>query len=241
MPQLPSVEEMLKAGMHFGHQRSRWHPKMEPYIFGVRNGVHIIDLEKTQTALQRAAEFLSGIAARGGSVLFLGTKSQIRRGVEEAAVRAGMPFVNGRWLGGTLTNFSEISRMIKRLGELKRQMETGELAKKYTKKEQLMFSREREDLERKIGGIASLTKRPDAVIVFDMRGEKTAVTEARRIGVPMVGVCDTNVNPELVAYPVPANDDAVKGMMLLTNFFADAILEGKAHAKQAIPSVSAKA
>lgn len=217
----------MKSGAHFGHQQNRWHPKMAPYIFGVRNGVHIIDLEKTLIQLERAVSFVGGIAARGGKVLFLGTKPQTKKFVQTAAERAGMPYVTERWLGGTFTNFEEIRRMMKRLAELKKQIETGELAKKYTKREILEFSREAGELQKKIGGIADMLELPRAIVVFDVRGELTAIREAKKRGIPVVAVCDTNVNPGPVNYVIPGNDDAVKSIALFTRLMADAVLEGK--------------
>ncbi|MBI2477004.1 30S ribosomal protein S2 [Candidatus Uhrbacteria bacterium] len=228
---IPSLEEMLQAGVHFGHRVSRWHPNMRPYIFGKRNGVHVIDLEKTTACLEKALKVLTGVVERGGTVLFLGTKPQLAPYIKAAAEKCGAPYVNGRWLGGTLTNFSEIYKLIKRLRDLKRRKEVGDL-RKYTKREQLEFDREIEDLEGKIGGIAMLDDIPSVVVVFDMRNEMTAVHEANRKGVPIVAVCDTNVNPQLVSYPIPANDDAVKSIALMTNVIADAILEGKKDVKE---------
>jgi small subunit ribosomal protein S2 len=226
MAKIPTLEEMLKAGVHFGHQSSRWHPKMGEFIHSKRNGVHIIDLEKTQTQLEAAMTFVTGVVSRGGTVLFLGTKAQTRDYVEAAAKRAGMPFVTDRWLGGTITNFGEIHKLIKRLLDLKRRNETGDL-KKYTKKEQLMFSREIEELEGKVGGISTMSRLPEAVVVFDVRNELTAVKEAARSGVKVVALCDTNINPRPVDYVIPANDDAVGSISMMTELMADAVLEGK--------------
>ena len=217
----------MKAGVHFGHQSSRWHPKMNQFIHGSRNGVHIIDLEKTTSQLKIALDFVSGVVGRGGKVLFLGTKPQMQKYVKEAAESCGMPYVTGRWLGGTLTNFGEIQKKIKRLATLKRMKETGELAKKYNKREQLTFAREIEELEEKIGGISTLDKVPSALLVFDVRNEMTAIREANRIGVPIVAICDTNVNPDVATHCVPANDDAVKSIALMTALFSEAVKEAK--------------
>jgi len=222
---------MLKAGVHFGHQSSRWHPKMGEFIFGKRGGVHIIDLEKTQTQLEKAKEFVSGIVERGGFVMFLGTKAQTKGYVEKAATSCGMPYVTERWLGGTITNFEEIHKLIKRLADLKRRRETGDL-KKYKKKEQLMFEREIEDLEEKVGGISTLSKLPEAIIVFDVRNELTAVKEASRSGVKVVAICDSNINPRPIDYVVPANDDAVSSIDMMTTQFAEAVMDGKKKAPQ---------
>lgn len=239
MPTIPSMEDMMKAGVHFGHRDSRWHPNMAPFIHTKRGGVHIINLEKTVEQLEKALRVITEVSSRGGSVLLLGTKAHMRPHVKVAAERAGAPYVYERWLGGTLTNFAEISKLIKRLRELKRRKETGDL-RKYTKREQLMFDREVEELEEKIGGIAALDAVPDLLVIFDMRNETTAIREANRKGIPMVGFCDTNVNPELVRYPVPANDDAVKSITMMTQLVADAILEGKKDAKPVKKAVVAR-
>lgn len=239
MLKVPSLEEMLKAGVHFGHQSSRWHPKMGEFIFGKRSNVHIIDLEKTQEQLEKAKDFVSGIVSRGGIVMFLGTKAQTRGYVESAAKSCGMPYVTDRWLGGTITNFEEIHKLIKRLADLKRRRETGDL-KKYKKKEQLMFEREIEELEGKVGGISTLSKLPEAIIVFDVRNELTAVKEAGRSGVKVIALCDTNINPMPIDYVVPANDDAVASIDMMTSQFAEAVLEGKKNAPQKKVAVARK-
>jgi len=226
MSKLPSLVEMLEAGMHFGHQTSRWHPKMQEYIFGERGGIHIINLEKTQELLPDSLEFLKGVAARGGNVLFVGTKKQARDMIKKYAEDCGMPYVINRWLGGTITNFSQVKHSLKRLKNLKEQRDKGEL-RKYTKKEQLLLNREIEDLERKVGGIQDMTKIPDAIFVMDIRTEKTAVEEASREGVKVVAVCDTNVNPDRIDYIIPANDDAVRSIELIMQMASEAIKEGK--------------
>lgn len=228
MPKL-SLVEMLKAGMHFGHSTSRWHPKMGPYIFGARSGVHIIDLEKTQALLDRALEQVKTVAARGGVVLFVGTKSQVKPIVKKYAEACGMPYVTERWLGGTLTNYHQIKESIKRFKMLKDQREKGEL-KKYTKKEQLMIQWEIEDMEVRLGGIENMTKTPDALFIVDVRTERTAVKEAQVLGIQVIAVCDTNVNPDGVRYMIPANDDSVKTIELLCKTVSDSIKEGKANA-----------
>ncbi len=232
MPKIPTMEELLKAGVHFGHRVSRWHPNMKQYIHGERNGVHIIDLEKTVAALEKILKMLTDVAGRGGKILLLGTKAQTAKYVKEAAESCGMPYVNGRWLGGTLTNFSEIHKLIKRLRDLKRRKETGDL-RKYTKREQLMFDREIDELEGKIGGISMLDAVPNVVVVFDVRNEMTAVREARRQGIPIVALTDTNINPKKVDYPIPSNDDAVKSIALMASLISDAIKEGKKDVKVA--------
>jgi small subunit ribosomal protein S2 len=242
MAQIPSLEEMLKVGIHFGHQKAKWHPKMGPYIFGARNGVHIVDLEQTQKRLTDALTYLSGVAERGGTVLFVGTKRQAQAIVKREAERCGMPYVTERWLGGTLTNFPVIYTLIKTHRDLARQFENGDREKKYTKKEQLMFRRRMEEIEDKAGGILSLDRIPDALFILDLKKEKTAYTEAVAKKLPIVAICDTNVNPTDVTYPIPANDDAVRGIDMLLTVAADAVLEGKA--KKAVappPSVVAAA
>lgn len=220
---------MLKAGMHFGHSAGRWHPKMGPFIFGERGGVHIIDLEKSQDLLARALEQIKTIASRGGVVLFVGTKTQAQSIVKKYAEACGMPYVSNRWLGGTLTNYSQIKQSIKRFKMLKDQRDKGEL-RKYTKKEQLMIAWEIEDMEKRIGGIENMTKVPEAMFVIDIRTERTAVREANFTGTQVIGVCDTNVNPTGVNYIIPSNDDAVKTIELLTKLVSEAVQEGKAQA-----------
>ncbi len=220
---------MLKAGMHFGHSAGRWHPKMGPFIFGERGGVHIIDLEKSQDLLARALEQVKLIASRGGVVLFVGTKTQAQSIVKKYAEACGMPYVIERWLGGTLTNYGQIKQSIKRFKMLKDQRDKGEL-RKYTKKEQLMIAWEIEDMEKRLGGIENMAKVPEAMFVIDIRTERTAVREANVTGTQVIGVCDTNVNPTGVDYVIPSNDDAVKTIELLTKLVSDAVKEGKAQA-----------
>ena len=227
--QIPSVIDMLKAGVHFGHQSSRWHPKMKPFIFGVRGGVHIIDVEKTQAQLESTLAFVAEIAARGGNILFVGTKRQAQSIIEAYAKDAGMPYITTRWLGGTLTNFGQLQRLIRHYLDLKDKTAKGEL-KKYTKLEQLQFSREIEELDEKIGGLSTLTRLPDALFIVDARTEKTAVREATTMGVPMVALVDSNVNPTGIAYVIPGNDDAIGSIDLVAKLIAEAIKEGKAKA-----------
>jgi len=218
---------MLQAGMHFGHRSSRWHPKMEPYIFAERNGVHIINLEKTAELLKSALDFLRDTVAAGGTVVLVGTKEQAKGMVEQAGKETGMPYVNRRWLGGTFTNFRMLKdNLLGHYLDLKGKRERGELGK-YTKREQLEFGKKIEDMEKKIGGVANLGKLPEAVFILDLRHETTATQEARDTKVPIVAVCDTNVNPEGVAYPIPSNDDAVKTISILLALVTEAIKEGK--------------
>ncbi len=218
---------MLKSGVHFGHKKSRRHPKMEPYIYTIRNEVHIIDLEKTVEKLQIALDFVKSTAIRGGIVLFVGTKKQAQLSLETAALACGMPYVAHRWIGGTLTNFTVISKLIKKFKTMKTKLESGEIATKYNKKEQLDFTREIDELRSNLGGIQDLTKIPDAMIMVDLIAEKTALREAIKKRIPIVALCDTNVNPEQVDYPVPSNDDALKTIELMMNLFSQAVIEGK--------------
>lgn len=227
MAKLPTVVDLLQSGVHFGHQTSRWHPKMREYIYGERNGIHIVDLEQTLTKLGEALDFAKGIAERGGNVLFVGTKSQAQKIIEVAALSCEMPYVNRRWLGGTLTNFAQIRHSLRRLKTLKDQREKGEL-RKYTKLEQVMLGREIEELEEKVGGIQNMERLPDALFIVDIRSEKTAMEEAISQGLNVIAVCDTNVNPDGVSYVIPGNDDAVKGITLISTLMAEAIKEGKA-------------
>ena len=222
---VPSLMELLQAGVHFGHQTSKWHPKMKKFLFGSRNGIHIINLEETQKALEKAAAFAKSVTQRGGNVMFVGTKKQAMHLVEKAAQSANMPYVTNRWLGGTMTNFSIISQQIRKFKDLKRKQERGELAK-YTKLEQQRFGEEIELLEEKIGGIQELTRIPEAVLIFDVRKDKTALEEATRRGVKVIALCDSNVNPHDVDYCIPANDDAVKSIELIATVMAQACKEG---------------
>lgn len=223
---LPSILELLQSGVHFGHQKGRWHPKMKPNVFIERNGVHIIDLEKTLESLKAAVDFVSQVAQTGGVVLFVGTKNQAQAIVKKYALFAGMPYIVEKWIGGMFTNFSNVSKLIKKYKTLKEERETGALAK-YTKKEQVNFSKQIEKLEKLVGGLAELGRIPEAIFVVDAKREKTAVAEARKRGVKIVGFCDTNINPEFLDYPIFANDDAVKSIEMITRIIAEAILEGK--------------
>lgn len=223
---MPTLLEMLKAGVHFGHQKSRWHPKMEQYIFGVRNGVHIIDLEKTQEQLEKALNYVKNLAAKGQVILFVGTKRQAREITKAAAISCEMPYLVERWIGGLLTNFDEVKRRLKKYHNLKEMFATGEI-EKYTKKEQVTMKKTLEKLDKYLIGLTSLDKMPDALYIADMRTEKTALAEATRTEVPTVAVCDTNVNPEQVNYAIPANDDAVNSIKLIVEMVAEAVNEGR--------------
>ena len=227
MPKLPSLEEMLNAGMHFGHRTSSWHPKMEPFIFTSRKGVHILDLSKTRESLKEALDFLNKLAGEGKVVLFVGTKNQASGPLRKLAEEVKMPYVTNKWIGGLLTNFPVVKKSIKKYNDLVREKESGKL-EKYTKKEQLEFDREIERLEEKFGGVADLKKMPDALFVWDIKNEKIAVEEARSKNVPIIGVCDTNSNPDLVNYPIPCNDDATKTIKLVLDLVKQTVEGGQA-------------
>ena len=222
-----TMREMLEAGVHFGHQTRFWNPKMAPFIFGHRNKIHIINLEKSLPMLQDAQKFAKQLAANRGTILMVGTKRQAREMVAEQAQRAGMPFVDQRWLGGMLTNFKTVKTSIKRLKEMKAQQEAGLDA--MSKKEQLMFTRELDKLERDIGGIQDMNNLPDAIFVIDVGYHKIAISEAKKLGIPLIGVVDSNHNPEGIDYVIPGNDDSAKAVALYARSMADAILDGKAN------------
>jgi small subunit ribosomal protein S2 len=223
-----SMREMLEAGVHFGHQTRFWNPKMAPFIFGHRNKIHIINLEKSLPMFQEAAKFVRQIASRRGTVLMVGTKRQARETIAIEAQRAGVPYVDQRWLGGMLTNFKTVKTSIKRLKDMKIQQEAG--LDSMSKKEQLMFTRELEKLEKDIGGIQDMTVLPDAIFVIDVGYHKIAIAEARKLGIPLIAVVDTNHSPEGVDYVIPGNDDSSKAVTLYARGIADAILEGRANA-----------
>lgn len=219
-----TTQQMLEAGVHFGHRTSSWHPNMKPYIFCVREGVHIIDLEKTQEKLIQALKFVAGITKEGGTILFVGTKRQAKDIVKKAAESCGMPYITERWLGGTFTNFKTIHKLIQKLHDLEEKEKAGEL-KKYTKKEQLLKYEEIEKLNREVGGIKQQDKLPEAVFIVDIVQENLALKEARKVGVPVVALCDTNADPKLVDWPVPSNDDAVKVIEMMCDAVAETIKE----------------
>ncbi len=223
-----TMREMLEAGVHFGHQTRFWNPKMAPFIFGHRNKIHIINLEKSLPMFQEAQKFARQMAANRGTILFVGTKRQARDIVAEEARRAGMPYVEQRWLGGMLTNFKTVKTSIKRLKDMQAQQEAG--LDNMSKKEQLLFARELEKLERDIGGIQDMTALPDAIFVIDVGYHKIAVAEARKLGIPLIGVVDSNHSPEGIDYVIPGNDDSAKAVTLYARGIANAILEGKANA-----------
>ncbi len=219
--------QLLEAGVHFGHQTRRWNPKMKRYIFGERNGIYIIDLEQTLGLLEKAYEFVRDLAAQGGTIVFVGTKKQAQEPVERCATSCGMPYVNLRWLGGTLTNFQTIKHRIDRLQQLK-DMEEQNLNETLPKKELLRLRHEREKLERNLYGISELTGLPDALFILDTKKEQIAVAEGRRLGIPIVAVVDTNCDPDEVDFPIPGNDDAIRSANLMCEVMADAVTSGKA-------------
>ena len=228
-----TMKELLEAGVHFGHQTKRWNPKMKEYIFGERNGIYIIDLQKTLKMFKDAARFVQEMAAQGKNVLFVGTKRQAQEAVAEEAVRCQMFYVNQRWLGGLLTNMATVQRSIKRLKEQEQMIADGSV-ERLTKKEQLMFSREREKLERSLGGIKEMGGIPDALFVIDVGFHKIAVTEAKTLGIPIVGVVDSNNSLEGIDYVIPGNDDSSRAIRLYARGVADAVLEGKSQSIQEI-------
>jgi small subunit ribosomal protein S2 len=222
------MREMLEAGVHFGHQTRFWNPKMAPFIFGHRNKIHIINLEKSLPMFQDAIKFVKQLSANRGNVLMVGTKRQSREIVAAEAQRAGVPFVDQRWLGGMLTNFKTVKTSIKRLKDMKIQQEAGLDA--LSKKEQLMFKREMEKLEKDIGGIQDMAVLPDAIFVIDVGYHKIAIAEAKKLGIPLIGVVDSNHSPEGIDYIIPGNDDSSKAVTLYARGIADAIIEGRANA-----------
>jgi small subunit ribosomal protein S2 len=221
-----SIEELLKAGTHFGHLTSRWHPRMEKYIFMDRNNIHIIDLMQTQVLLDRAADAARRFARRGKTILFTGTKKQAQEIVREYAEDCGMPFMVNRWLGGTMTNFQTIRRSIRRMEEIEKMEKDGTLDK-LKKKERLVRLREHEKLENVLGGIREMANLPGAIFIVDVKREDIAVSEARKLGIPIIAMVDTNCDPELVDYPVPSNDDALSSIELVTSIITDAIQQGQ--------------
>ncbi len=221
-----SMRQMLEAGVHFGHQTRFWNPKMAPFIFGERNKIHIINLEKTQPLYASAAAFIKGVAADGGKILFVGTKRSARDAVQKEAARCAMPYVNQRWLGGMLTNFKTIRQSIKRLNELDDMAQNGSLDRR-GKKEAQMLRREMEKLLRSLGGIREMTALPDALFVIDVGHEEIAIAEAKKLGIPVVAVVDTNCSPDGIDYVIPGNDDAMRAILLYAGGVADSVLEGK--------------
>ena len=226
MPNTVTIKELLEAGAHFGHQTSRWHPRMKSYIFTKRNGIHIIDLEQTVSMLDKACEFVQQVSEEGGVILFVGTKKQAQEAVGEEAKRCGMYYVNQRWLGGVLTNFATIQARIDHLVRLEDQQSRGGF-NNLPKKEALKLEEEISRLNQQMGGFKEMTSLPDALFIVDPTKEKIALAEAQRLGIPIVAIVDTNCNPDDIDYPIPANDDAIRAIKLLCSKVADAIIEGK--------------
>ncbi len=223
-----SMREMLEAGVHFGHQTRFWNPKMAPYIYGHRNKIHIVNLEKTQPLFEEALKFVRQLSSRRGTILMIGTKRQAREVIAQEAKRCGMPYVDQRWLGGMLTNFKTVKGSLKKLKEMQAQAEAG--TEQMTKKEALLFQRELSKLEKDIGGIQDMNALPDALFVIDVGYHKIAVAEAKKLGIPVIGVVDTNHSPDGIDYVIPGNDDSAKAVALYARAVADAVLEGKANA-----------
>ncbi len=232
-----TMRQMLEAGGHFGHQTRYWNPKMAPYIFGHRNKIHIINLEKTLALYQDALKFVRQLAANKGSILFVGTKRQAREILHEEAVRCGMPYVDHRWLGGMLTNFKTVKQSIKRLKEMEGMIEDGSL-ERLSKKEALGIQRELAKLQRSLGGIKDLGGLPDALFIIDVGYHKGAVTEAVKLGIPVVAVIDTNHSPDKIAYVIPGNDDSSRAIRLYARGMADAVLEGRSQAVEEVVAAS---
>lgn len=220
-----TMRQLIEAGVHFGHNTRRWNPKMKQYIFGTRDNVHIIDLQQTVPMLYRAMQAARDVAANGGRVLFVGTKNQAQQAVREAAERCGQYYVNHRWLGGTLTNWKTVSQSIRRLKEINAKQEKGEL-EGLTKKEKLNLEREREKLDCSLGGIKDMGGRPDLIFVIDTVKEGLALNEARRLGIPVIAICDTNSNPDNIEFPVPGNDDAIRAINMYCDLIAGSVLDG---------------
>jgi small subunit ribosomal protein S2 len=219
------MKDLLEAGVHFGHQTQRWNPKMDKYIYDSKNGIHILDLRITYEAVEHAQQYVQKLVANSGKVLFVGTKPQAQQVIEEQASRAGMPYVNFRWLGGMLTNFKTIIKRVVYLKELISLEETGEI-NSYTKPERLRIRKEIEKLQKSLGGIVNLNKLPEALFVVDLGNESTAITEAQKLGIPVIGLADSNVNPEGVDIVIPGNDDAIRSIEIITSAIADACLKG---------------
>ncbi len=234
MPDTATIKQLLEAGAHFGHQTGRWHPRMKKYIFTKRNGIHIIDLEQTATMLGKAGKFVRDVVAEGGEILFVGTKKQAMETIELEAKRCGMYYVNQRWLGGTLTNFSTIQQRIDYLVRLEDQKAKGEF-NRLPKKEASKLEEEILRLNRRLGGIKEMTRLPTALFIVDPTKEKIALAEAKRVGIPVVAIVDTNCNPDEIDHIIPSNDDAIRAIKLVVGKIADAVLEGKAGGEGMVP------
>jgi small subunit ribosomal protein S2 len=234
------MKQLLEAGVHFGHQTRRWNPKMKRFIFGERNGIYIIDLQQTLERIESAYHYVRDLTASGGTVMFVGTKKQAQEAVQNNAERVAMPYVNQRWLGGMLTNYSTIHSRVSKMNELERQQKTGEF-EVMPKKEALLLRRELEKLERNLGGIRNLQKAPDAIFVIDTKKEHIAVTEANKLGIPVIAVVDTNCDPDIIDYVIPGNDDAIRAATLMCRVLADAVEEGRHFASRRSARAATKA
>lgn len=221
-----TMKQLLECGVHFGHQTRRWNPKMKPYIFTERNGVYIVDLQKTVKGLEKAYDFLREVSKGGGTVLFVGTKRQAQETIREEALRSGMHYINQRWLGGLLTNFPTIRKRVTRMVELQKMEEEGSY-EKMPKKEVVQLRKIREKLEKYLLGIREMKEAPDALFVIDPRREEIAIREARKLGIPVIAIVDTNCDPEIIDFPIPGNDDAIRAIKLMTKLMADAVVEGR--------------
>jgi len=238
MPQV-TMKSLLEAGVHFGHQTNKWNPKMKPYIFGARNGIYIVDLQQTVEMFETAYQFVSGLVASGGSILFVGTKKQAQEGIRAEAERAEMPYVNQRWLGGMLTNFTTIKKSIDKLNQLERTLDADSIHA-FPKKEILRFQRERDKLVKVLGGIRHMDRLPGALFVIDPRKELIAVKEARKLQIPIAAVVDTNCDPDDIDYIIPGNDDAIRAIKLFSSKIADAVMDGKRKYEEKIQAESDK-
>lgn len=234
-----TMKNLLEAGVHFGHQTRRWNPKMKPYIFGARNGIYIIDLQQTVKFYKEAHDYVYNLAAKGGTILFVGTKKQAQDAVAEEAIRCQMPFINFRWLGGTLTNFITVQKSITKLKKIESMFNDGTI-ERFTKKEILLMSKQKERLNMSLGGIKDMEKLPDALFIIDSNEESIAVKEANKLGITVVAVVDTNCDPEGVDYIIPGNDDAIRAIKLISSRIADAVIEGKAKYSESIQSITDK-
>ena len=234
-----TTRQMLEAGVHFGHQTRRWNPKMKRFIFGERNGIYIIDLEQTLQRAEVAYNFVRELSAKGGTVLFIGTKKQAQDPVRSYAEKCGMPYINERWLGGMLTNFETISKRVSKMQEYERMKISGEF-EAMPKKEALLLSRELEKLQKNLGGIRSMQQRPDAVFILDTKKEHIAVTEANKLKIPVIAVVDTNVDPDIIQFPIPGNDDAIRANALMSRVIAEAVEEGRYISSRRNPQAAPK-
>jgi small subunit ribosomal protein S2 len=240
LPDTATIKQLLEAGAHFGHQTGRWHPRMKSYIFTKRNGIHIIDLEKTAVMLDKACVFIREVVAEGKTVLFVGTKKQAQESVEEEALRCEMYYVNQRWLGGMLTNFATIQARVDQLVRLEDQQVRGEFGR-LTKKEVLKLGEKIEKMNRQMGGFKEMTTLPGALFIVDPTKERIAIAEAKRMGIPVVAIVDTNCNPDDIDYPIPANDDAIRAIKLICTKIADAVIEGRSGVSEVPTEVTEEA